>query len=681
MDDVGAGSVSSSLSQLNLNKNDDEKNFETFALIWCDLNATKAEDKLQIQVQLRKAMNYIKTFDNVKNCEHWLRCRQVTSSCEKFILIVSDNCGHEIIPQVYELPQLVAIYVFCINKENNENWNERYEKVQAVLTDASQLILLIKSNQYKLEKLDDVTSLPMSIYNISSAKENSSTGVNGNFLWFQLFIEVLLRIQHSAEDRQDLVELCKKTHVGNTSQIQLIDEFELTYSPSNALWWYTRESCLYKILNKALRCQDIDTFALHIDCISGISDGHSPSSITRAYRAQLMSSEELDRIRSSIGSYISMNSFLSCTLSREIALFIISSTSTQISNILEAVLFEIEIDPLLEGTKPHADISSESYFQNEKEVLFMLGSIFKIHSITETDNIWTVKLLLSSENDHQLNELSNYLKNKIEDEPVFLSLGNILSDMNEWQKASKYYQYQLQQLNDKNSYSAGRCYRGLGNIAYETGNYDLGIIYDEKALKIFLSLSNVDKAISICYNNLGLGFQHKKDYEKALEYYNKCLEIDKRICGPESIEVAISYNNIGYLYYNQEKIDNALVFYNRALEIREKYLPSDHYALARTYVNIGTVYHKQKEYEKALSCFQKSLDIFIKSRREMHIEMAVIYCNFGITYEATSKLELALDYLLKADQIYRYSLPSTHPNVIENQEHLETVNQKLKCKF
>ena len=38
----------------------------------------------------------------------------------------------------------------------------------------------------------------------------------------------------------------------------MIDEFEEEYSEEYALWWYTRDTFLFRELNKALRFQNID---------------------------------------------------------------------------------------------------------------------------------------------------------------------------------------------------------------------------------------------------------------------------------------------------------------------------------------------------------------------------------------------------------------------------------------
>ena len=74
-----------------------------------------------------------------------------------------------------------------------------------------------------------------------------------------------------------------------------------------------------------------------------------------------------------------MNSFLSTSVDRRQALsFLYASTS---SSSMQRVLFEIDVDPQLDGVKPFANITSLSYFSGEDEVLLMLGSIFRLVSI------------------------------------------------------------------------------------------------------------------------------------------------------------------------------------------------------------------------------------------------------------------------------------------------------------
>ncbi len=72
--------------------------------------------------------------------------------------------------------------------------------------------------------------------------------------------------------------------------------------------------------------------------------------------------------------------------------------------------------------------------------------------------------------------------------------------------------------------------------------------------------------------NIGLVYDNKGEYEKALENYKKCLEIRTKVLGPESIDVATTLNNIGIVYKNKGEYDQALDNYNKCLEIRTKVL-------------------------------------------------------------------------------------------------------------
>ncbi|CAF1532749.1 unnamed protein product [Didymodactylos carnosus] len=343
---------------------DEDKNYESISLLWLDANVNTSNNNLITQKKLRAAVNFLRTFNNPNDCAEWMQRRQVTAADDKIILIVSGELGRDFVPEIHELPQLIAVFVYCMDKVANEQWAKNHSKVLTVLTDSNELVSVVKSNQEKFQKLEELSSLPLSVYDSSAASssktENSSSGLNGDFLWFQFFIEVLLRMDKMEEDRQELVQLCQKTQAGNATQLQIVKEFEEMYHPGNAAWWYTRQSCIYRMLNKALRCQDLDTLLAFRSFITDLfrqlndlQNNADLSSLQQLYRGQLMSKQELDRMKSSVGKYISMNSFLSTTLDRQVAVRFLR----QPKDGLGPVLFEIEIDPLLQDAKPFADIA------------------------------------------------------------------------------------------------------------------------------------------------------------------------------------------------------------------------------------------------------------------------------------------------------------------------------------
>ena len=51
----------------------------------------------------------------------------------------------------------------------------------------------------------------------------------------------------------------------------------------------------------------------------------------------------------------------------------------------------------------------------------------------------------------------------------------------------------------------------------------------------------------------------------AKVHYNKCLEIQTKIKGPDSIDVATTLNNIGIVYKNKGDYAKALEHYNKCL--------------------------------------------------------------------------------------------------------------------
>ncbi|CAF4194167.1 unnamed protein product [Didymodactylos carnosus] len=102
------------------------QNLETFVLLWLDQNVNKSKDSLETQTQLRRSINCLLTFESGNECEEHIG----ESKDEKIVLIVSGRLGREIVPSVHDLPQLSAIYVYCMDKITNERWAKSYNKFQ-----------------------------------------------------------------------------------------------------------------------------------------------------------------------------------------------------------------------------------------------------------------------------------------------------------------------------------------------------------------------------------------------------------------------------------------------------------------------------------------------------------------------------------------------------------------------
>jgi hypothetical protein len=248
-------------------------------------------------------------------------------------------------------------------------------------------------------------------------------------------------MHHKSTDRKELIDICKNSYKGNHQEIEIIREFEKNYKPENAIWWYTRESCFYRMMNKALRVQDFDMlFSLRFfitDIAKQIKNEYDKfirtsetRNMIRVYRGQVIEIDELELMKNSVGEFLSMNSFLSTSRNRPTAVHF--AHLTPVTDSTQRIIFEIEINPRLQ-TKAFTDVTKISYFQNEDEILIMLGALFRIDKVTEAkkDRVWVVYVSLASEDDYHLKETFSYMKTRIGDDTNLDSLGKILLEMGE----------------------------------------------------------------------------------------------------------------------------------------------------------------------------------------------------------------------------------------------------------
>ncbi|CAF1065659.1 unnamed protein product [Adineta steineri] len=458
--------------------NIDDKSLEIFSLIWLDTNVN-VKDIRDTEVKLRSIINHIKKFQDVKQCQHYI---EQTSQKDRLVIIVSGRLGQEIVPYIHQLRQVISIYVYCIDKKSNEQWAYKFAKIKSVVVDLDELVSQITADHKIQKKVEEPLSINIFTTNVGAGK--SILTVNGQFVFSQILIDCLLRLKSTDTDKNELINCCQNEYKGNRTELNNLREFEEDYSPDKALWWYTKETFFYKTLNAALRTHNIHMiflFRAYIYDIHRQLQNYQSKKFERVFRSQLMSNDELNSLKQNIGQFISINSFFSTTDERETALFLLGDITTKIDS--ERVLFEIDADPTIVNIKPFANISRYSYFPGESEVLFMIGSIFRLNSIShDNDNIWIIKMTLYNDDEHDLKQVLMYMKQQIENEQTNLrTLGNVLWEMGEFDLAEKYLTRLLKQLpsNDPLHISL---YEDLGKLASQGRKLDMSMKWRQKLL-------------------------------------------------------------------------------------------------------------------------------------------------------------------------------------------------------
>lgn len=509
----------------------------------------------------------------------------------------------------------------------------------------------------------------------------STIGLNGQFIHFQQLMDVLLRMKSRPTDKSEFYTLCAEEYSDNASQLAILKEYQKSYTPDKALWWYTRDSFLYRMLNKALRIQNINILFLlrsfirhiykklkHYQCLSQI----------QVYRGQLMSTDELSTLEHSIGELISINSFLSTSTDREIARSFLGDQSP--SDDLQRVLFEIDANPLVLGhytRRPFANISACSNFVNESEVLFMLSSIFRLNDIQRDHNgVLVIRMALCSDDDNDVKQLLERMKKGTK--PDIRSLGDVLKDMGKFELAEKYFSRVLNEL-PLNDPSRGFLYYSLSAIYERKSVNDISLYWLEQAIEAFKRNESSDYFNTGQLNNL-IGETHrlKGNYNEALESYNRALSIYRSLEIGNDKKIDMIYGNISLIYQAQKKYLEALAIEKECLSSRLKYLPSHHPQLGLSYTNLGIVHSCLGHHDIALEMLQKSLKIKVKALPPHHPDIGMTYQHLGLIYETKNELPIASTYLQTALSIYCQELPLHHPNIIKCEQDIQRLRAKLE---
>ncbi|MFH0775119.1 MAG: tetratricopeptide repeat protein [bacterium] len=163
-----------------------------------------------------------------------------------------------------------------------------------------------------------------------------------------------------------------------------------------------------------------------------------------------------------------------------------------------------------------------------------------------------------------------------------------------------------------------------GNILRVTiGSILMGLSLNILLVDAASGLSQAEK-----YYNLGCGYQDKSDYDNAIYYYNKAIELNPRL--------AEAYYNRGNAYTNKGLYDQAISDFTKALEIN----PRD----AKAYYNRGNAYDKKGDSDQAIANYTKALEINPRDA-EAYNRLTETYNNRGNAYKNKGNYDQAIaDY-------------------------------------
>ena len=202
-----------------------------------------------------------------------------------------------------------------------------------------------------------------------------------------------------------------------------------------------------------------------------------------------------------------------------------------------------------------------------------------------------------------------------------------------------------QKLKDKNQIAYGYFYQA--RYYDKLGPYNESVILYMQALAIFKALDNTAQ-VSRCYYKLGFNHFKLADYDLGLDYYFKSLKLDEERNYKPGI--ALTLERIGKLYLNTGDFYKARESFERALNIFIEL--KDDYRMLMNESCIAVTYQKEAMRYDNDSLFYKAIDLYKvllpKSSKKSPETHATLLQNIGSSYRFLKQYDKSLEYLIKS---------------------------------
>ena len=655
-------------SEANVHQQTNIETIQDVVLIWLNSSIDDNDNDYQNTLtQLRRVVNTVYTYTENDKCIDFL----TDISNVQVFLIISGTSSQEIVPAIHDILQLHKIFIFCQNKAINKEWIRRWHKVHDVFAEILSLYEALQQTTQQYEQ----NAMPISFISTDDNVCNTKLEqLDPSFMYTQILKEILLVINFEDKHIQEFTTYCRERFADNEHTLNRIEEFKCDYRDKTPIWWYTGESFLYPLLNRTLRLMDVNIIIKigffikdlyhHIEQLysAQLSASNSKESFT-VYRGQGVSTTDFEKMRKTKGGLMSFNSFLSTSKNRDVSFAFAESNTSNPNSV--GVLFVMTIDSS-QSTASFASIGDVGYYGNaEAEVLFSMHTVFRICEIKSMDKdqrLFQVNLALTSDNDKDLQRLTDHIREEIPPENNgWYRLGSVLLLLGESVKAQQLYEVILEQTNNDGEKSL--IFNQLGRAKNHQGEYKEAIMFYEKSIEIEQRMHPVDhRNLANCYNNIGSSYSETSEYEKALQYFEKALLIKQQLHGPIHPSLGVSYHNIATMYDATGDYTKALTYFEKALSNREEFLPPNHPDLSSSYTNIGRIYFNIGQNSKALSSYEKALAIQQSSLPATHPSLGTSYNNMGTVYIKMNEYSKALSFFEKSLDIQQHLLPPDHPS-------------------
>jgi tetratricopeptide (TPR) repeat protein len=492
---------------------------------------------------------------------------------------------------------------------------------------------------------------------------------------------------NSPEAKEQMLKECRKVYRGNRHELIEIKKFEETYRAHDAIRWYTKPCFLFRLINNALRSEDpfaLYTYRFFIFDLSAKLAIERRTSIEpfSLYRGAKFHQEEIEQL--SIDSLVAVNGFFSSSRKRHVAETFIDlcpitgkSPSRSRNDNVQYVLFEILIDWSVSPDCIVADAHTQSYVEDEEEMIFDLGTTFVITSINYDSEhfLWNINMTASSEAVQYVKEYHAYISERLKEFDANVLFGRILiTNLAEYSHALTFYHTLLRTIPADSEerpniyFELARTYRFLGEHKKAIACFRAVLLLQRRYLPHW------KYAYGVTLAGLGTVYLEMEDSKKALDVLEKASICFSDYPLDYNYETIFHANRLSYAYYLEKQYERAHNLLITALDAYKRKMPSDHPSHAQAWHNMGLVQRALGKRDESLIAFKEALRMRKSRLSADHPYIARTHYQMSLLYEELGEMKLALEHAKAALSVRKIRLPPKHD---EFKESVQLVDRLL----
>ncbi len=183
-------------------------------------------------------------------------------------------------------------------------------------------------------------------------------------------------------------------------------------------------------------------------------------------------------------------------------------------------------------------------------------------------------------------------------------LGDLYSDMGDYASSMDAYVEGCKLAEKANDlYSLAFCYRGISMLYYQLHEPEKSLDNINKALSIFMKTEYDSLDLTDMWHTKAIALKENGNIDSAIYLYEQSAIVNRKL--NELSSVAGNLNNLALIYENQQEYDKALQYYHQCLQIDiEK---GDTFGMTYSHIGCANVYLKTGQLDSALYHAKTSL--------------------------------------------------------------------------